>query len=63
MGVFYRGGQDRSILVQTIIDFMPSLHCVLLGVKTFPGRSELAIDYPRRLFSARNPMGSAVTTR
>ena len=40
---------------QTVIDFMPNLHCVLLGVKTFLSGFELTIDYPRQRFSIRRP--------
>jgi hypothetical protein len=40
---------------QTIIDFMPNLHCILLGVKAFLSRFELTVDYPRQLFSIRKP--------
>jgi predicted aspartyl protease len=40
---------------QTIIDFMPNLHCVLLGVRTFLGGFVLTIDYPRQRFSIRKP--------
>ena len=36
---------------QTIIDFMPNLHCVLLGVKMFLNNFKLSIDYPKQLFS------------
>ncbi len=53
----------RGLLVDTqkishtipkiIIDFMPNLHCVLLGVKTFLNNFKLTIDYPRQLFSIR----------
>jgi predicted aspartyl protease len=40
---------------RTVIDFMPNLHCVLLGVKTFLSRFKLTINYPRQLFSIRKP--------
>ena len=43
---------------QTIIDFMPNLHCVLLGVRTFLSGFELMIDYPHRRFSIRRPDNS-----
>ena len=58
-------GEEQVVhtIPQTIIDFMPSLHCVLLGVKTFLSRFELAIDYPRQLFSVHSPTGSVATTR
>jgi hypothetical protein len=40
---------------QTIIDFMPNLHCVLLGVRTFLSGFVLTIDYPRQWFSVHKP--------
>jgi predicted aspartyl protease len=40
---------------KTTIDFMPNLHCVLLGVKTFLSNFKLSIDYPKQLFSIRKP--------
>ncbi len=40
---------------QTVIDFMPNLHCVLLGVKTFLSRFELTVHYPKQIFSIRKP--------
>lgn len=40
---------------KTVIDFMPNLHCVLLGVKTFLSNFKLSIDYPKQLFSIRKP--------
>lgn len=50
-------GKERIAytIPQTIIDFMPNLHCVLLGVRTFLSGFELAIDYPRQRFSIRKP--------
>jgi predicted aspartyl protease len=41
---------------QTIVDFIPNLHCVLLGVRTFLSRFELTVNYPRQLFSIRKPI-------
>ncbi len=38
-----------------MIDFLPNLHCVLLGARTLLSRFELTIDYPRQLFSLRQP--------
>ncbi len=40
---------------KTVIDFMPNLHCVLLGVKTFLSNFRISIDYPKQLFSIRRP--------
>ena len=50
-------GKEQVVytMSQTIIDFLPSLHCVLLGVRTFLSRFQLAIDYPRQVFSVRSP--------
>ncbi len=36
---------------ETLIDFMPNLHCALLGVNTFLSNFNLTIDYPNQLFS------------
>jgi len=35
----------------TLIDFMPNLHCALLGVNTFLSNFHLSINYPSQLFS------------
>lgn len=40
---------------ETSIDFMPNLHCVLLGVKDFLAQFELHINYPKFIFSIRYP--------
>jgi len=40
---------------ETLIDFMPNLHCVLLGVKDFLERFELHINYPKFTFSIKHP--------
>jgi hypothetical protein len=49
----------RQKIVHTIpktpIDFMPNLHCVLLGVKTFLSSFILTVDYPKLIFSIRKP--------
>jgi predicted aspartyl protease len=47
--------QVAYTIPQAIIDFMPNLHCVLLGVRTLLSHFELTIDYPRQLFSIRKP--------
>lgn len=39
----------------TPIDFMPNLHCVLLGVRNFMSRFVLTIDYPNKVYSIKNP--------
>jgi hypothetical protein len=40
---------------ETLIDFMPNLHCALLGVGTFLNQFILTIDYPGQIFSIRKP--------
>ena len=40
---------------ETLIDFMPNLYIVLLGVKTFLSRFILTINYPSQLFSIQSP--------
>jgi hypothetical protein len=40
---------------QTPIDFLPNLHIVLLGVKSFLSQFLLRIDYPRQVFSIKKP--------
>ena len=40
---------------ETLIDFMPNLHCVLLGVGTFLSNFILTIDYPKEVFSIQKP--------
>ena len=40
---------------KTLIDFMPNLHCALLGVGTFLNQFILTIDYPGQVFSIRKP--------
>ena len=39
----------------TPVDFMPNLHCVLLGVKNFLSQFKLAINYPKQTFSITYP--------
>lgn len=38
-----------------LIDFMPNLHVVLLGAKSFLSHFILTIDYPRKSFSLATP--------
>ena len=40
---------------ETPIDFMPNLHVVLLGVKSFLSDFILNIDYPQKKFSITRP--------
>ncbi len=40
---------------ETPVDFMPNLHCVLLGVRNFLNHFILTIDYPNQKFSIRYP--------
>jgi predicted aspartyl protease len=37
------------------IDFLPNLHMILLGVKSFLSQFILTIDYPQKSFSVRKP--------
>jgi len=39
----------------TPIDFLPNLHVVLLGVKSFLSNFILSIDYPKKVFSIKIP--------
>jgi len=39
----------------TLIDFMPNLHCALLGIETFLNNFIVTIDYPRQVFSVIKP--------
>ena len=50
-------GQEKiaCTIPQTTVDFMPNLHCVLLGAKALLSHFELTVDYPRQLFSIRKP--------
>ena len=51
--------QSKEEVVYTVadtpIDFMPNLHCVLLGVGNFLSQFVLTVDYPRQVFSIRKP--------
>lgn len=51
--------QGKEVVVytieETLIDFMPNLHCALLGVGTFLNQFVLTIDYPGEVFSIRKP--------
>jgi hypothetical protein len=37
----------------TPIDYLPHLHMILLGVKSFLSQFILTIDYPRKIFSIK----------
>lgn len=39
----------------TTLDFLPNLHCILLGTKNFLNNFILTVNYPRRVFSLRRP--------
>ncbi|MCK5603024.1 hypothetical protein KAR91_14165, partial [Candidatus Pacearchaeota archaeon] len=39
----------------TPVDFMPNLHCVLLGVENFLSQFILTVDYPNKSFSIQYP--------
>ena len=48
-------GAVAHTTTDTPIDFLPNLHLVLLGVKSFLGSFVLHIDYPRKTFSVKRP--------
>jgi hypothetical protein len=39
-----------------LIDFMPNLSVILIGVKNFLEEFILTVDYPKNTFSLRNPL-------
>lgn len=49
------GSQKIFTIPDTPVDFMPNLHCVLLGVKNFMSQFVLTIDYPTQIFSITYP--------
>jgi predicted aspartyl protease len=54
--LLFKGKQKVvSTIEKTLIDFMPNLHCALLGVGNFLSQFILTIDYPREVFSIRKP--------
>jgi predicted aspartyl protease len=48
-------GESAITIDETLIDFMPNLHVVLLGVKNFLSRFILTINYPSQTFSIQWP--------
>lgn len=42
---------DGYIIENVLIDFLPNLHVVLLGVRSFLNDFVLEIDYPNQIFS------------
>jgi hypothetical protein len=48
-------GDHVVTIEETLIDFMPNLHIVLLGVKSFLSRFILTIHYPNQTFSIQWP--------
>lgn len=48
-------GEPTVAIDETLIDFMPNLHVVLLGVKGFLSRFVLSINYPSHKFSIQWP--------
>ena len=50
-------GEEKIVYTveKTLIDFMPKLHCALLGVGTFLNQFTLTLDYPKEIFSIRKP--------
>jgi len=48
-------GEPAITIDETLIDFMPNLYVVLLGVKSFLNRFILIINYPSQIFSIQWP--------
>ena len=51
-------GEDMQIaytIDKILVDFMPNLHCVLLGVNTFLSHFIITINYHNKTFSIINP--------
>lgn len=48
-------GEHIVTIEEILIDFMPNLHIVLLGVKSFLSRFILTIHYPNQTFSIQWP--------
>jgi predicted aspartyl protease len=50
-------GKERIVytIEEAMVDFMPNLHCALLGVRTFLNQFILTVDYPKQIFSIRRP--------
>lgn len=48
-------GEPAITVDETLIDFMPNLHVVLLGVKNFLSKFILTINYPSQTFSIQWP--------
>ena len=42
---------EGYVVKNVLIDFLPNLHVVLLGVKSFLNNFSLKIDYPNQVFS------------
>ena len=42
---------DGYVIKNVLIDFLPNLHVVLLGVKSFLNNFVLKTDYPKQVFS------------
>ncbi len=57
--IFRPGTEDVAYTMSdTPIDFMPNLHIILLGVKSFLSKFIIHIDYPQKTFSIRYPKPS-----
>jgi hypothetical protein len=48
-------GEPGVTIDKTLIDFMPNLYVVLLGVKSFLSKFILTINYPSQKFSIQWP--------
>jgi len=55
-GSLHQGNlQVAHRIEEILVDFMPNLHCALLGVNTFLNNFLLTIDYPNQVFSIHSP--------
>lgn len=50
-----RPGRPIFTVPDTLIDFMPNLECILLGVSSFLSSLVLRIDYPNQRLTLRKP--------
>ncbi|MBM4035083.1 MAG: hypothetical protein FJ291_25345 [Planctomycetes bacterium] len=50
-----RTGRPVFTIPDTLIDFLPNLPCVLLGVSSFLSDTILRINYPKQYFTVRKP--------
>jgi hypothetical protein len=55
LAIFNFKGDHVVTMEEILIDFMPNLHIVLLGVRSFLSRFVLTIHYPNQTFSIQWP--------